>query len=254
MAVIENSRFELTVGKPFNRGAFEEFIRNAGYVEEGVADDPGEFAVRDEVIDIFPAGGTFPMRIVLSDDDRVLELRSYDPATQRTDNLLETVVVGPASEAIAYHPETVAAKVSDSMERLLVRTYETMPTVFDIIGDARVAFAPGTEERVAQYWDIIDDARQARVTFAASDSPSSRSLYLSREEWKACLDNQPRAELDLRGGHELPSLYEPLQTHKAVLEFAQKSRQDGRKVVVAGGDALSMRSAAGCLERRDVTS
>ena len=51
-AVIVKSQFELIVGTQFDRDAFFEFIRQTGYLEEPVADDPGEVAIRDGVIDL----------------------------------------------------------------------------------------------------------------------------------------------------------------------------------------------------------
>lgn len=73
--VIKRSWLKITVGKDFDRGGFERFVRDTGYIEDGLVDEPGEFAFRDDVIDIFPAGQTAPMRIILSDDGRVGELK-----------------------------------------------------------------------------------------------------------------------------------------------------------------------------------
>lgn len=50
-AVVKSSRYKLTVGDPLNRAAFKLFVRSTGYALEGVADEPGELAIRDEVID-----------------------------------------------------------------------------------------------------------------------------------------------------------------------------------------------------------
>lgn len=55
-----------------------------GYLDEALADEPGELVFRDDIVDIYPAGSLLPMRIMLDDNDRIEELGFYDPATQRT--------------------------------------------------------------------------------------------------------------------------------------------------------------------------
>jgi transcription-repair coupling factor (superfamily II helicase) len=233
-AVIESSRYKLAVGDPLNRAAFELFVRSTGYAIEGVADEPGELAIRDEVIDIFPAGGSVPMRIVLSDDDHVLELWSYDPKTQRTDKSLQSMVFGPASEAIVTDELADNERQPARMEQSLLRLYDEMPTVFDIFGQCSVAFATGAEERVEQYLDIIDDARQTQSKFGAQSDLSSRSLYVNRTEWAAQLKTISQAELDLSGSEAIPDRPGTEDPRNHLVNVSTENLQDGRRVVVAG--------------------
>jgi len=244
--VIEGARHELTVGKVFDRAAFEMFVRSTGYALEGVADEPGELAIRDEVIDIFPAGGTVPMRIVLSDNDQVLELRSYDAGTQRTDKILESIVFGPASEAILTEVGVDKDRPSERMEQSLLRLYDAMPSVFDMLGQSRVVFAPEAEERVEQYLEFIDDARQTQNKFGVGDERSHRSIYLDRAEWRAQLSNLSLAELDFTGCDTLPR-GEGHDSPKAQIDVALNGWQKGRRVAIVGRgrplDTLSRRIA-----------
>jgi transcription-repair coupling factor (superfamily II helicase) len=245
-AVIDQSQLELVVGQPFDRRAFSEFIARTGYVEEGVADDPGELAVREGVIDIYPGGAPGPMRIVLSEDDHVLELRGFDRVSQRTESFLESVIIGPASEAIL--PIGVAeapATTADIMEHALFRLYDTMPTVFDVVGDAAVHFAPGATTRLDRYLDIIEDARQSRQAFGEAHASSHRSLYLDRGEWDRHA-SMAEVALDLEQGGDLPQVASD-DPRKAMVEYAQISLKQGRKVLVAGmgksAEALARRLA-----------
>ena len=64
----------------------EELLRqwvSMGYVETRVVDEPGSFARRGGVLDIFPAGRDLPVRIDLFGND-VESLREFDPASQRS--------------------------------------------------------------------------------------------------------------------------------------------------------------------------
>lgn len=229
LKVIKDSRNEVTSGGLFDRDAFEAFVRATGYAVEGVADEPGELAIREGVIDIFPAGAPVPMRIMLSDDHRVLELRSYDPATQRTAELQETMVFGPASETVGGDAAMDDERLSRSMELRLLRLYDTMPTVFDVLGQSRVAFAPGTEARLGDYLDIIDDARTSSEKFGVQDGSHSRSLYLDRAQWNSKIATLATAEVDLAGGYHFRRPEMPTILGRAVRELLWRTcRKDAR--------------------------
>jgi transcription-repair coupling factor (superfamily II helicase) len=215
--VVDKTRFEVVTGQPFDREAFADFARRTGYIEEGLADDPGELAIREEVIDIFPAGAQNPMRIILSNDDYVTELRSYNPITQRTEGLLDQMVFGPASEVItAENQVDICNTHARDMERALVSAYATMPTLFDCLENPDVAFARGTEERIEHYWSIISDACDAHRKFRAMEGTSAASIYLSRDEWKHRLADLPTFKLDLADAEALPSFSSVADQRKAL--------------------------------------
>jgi transcription-repair coupling factor (superfamily II helicase) len=233
-SVVDDSQLELVVGRRFNRDAFSEFIWRTGYVEQGVADDPGELAIRESVIDIYPAGAPGPMRIVLSDDEQVLELRGFDRVSQRTESFLERVVFGPASEAVL--PKGVREEDTpkvEIMEHVLLRLYGQMPTLFDVLDDAAVYFAPGIAERVERHLEIIEDARETRVAFGEANDPSLHSLYLDRTEWHRRADTATGV-LDLEQGDSLPLDMRAGDAREALVGFAQDSLKQGQKVVIAG--------------------
>ncbi len=243
--VIRDTKLDLVVDRSFDRDAFSNFVQQTGYVEEGVADDPGEVVIREGVIDIYPAGAPGPMRIVLSKEDRVLELRGFDRVSQRTESFLEEVTLGPASEAIGNEGEDTAA-ISDTMEGLLCRLYKDMPALFDVLGDAAVHFAPGAGERVKRYFDIIEDARQSRKSVEEPEA-SHQSLYLSPADWSRYTASLPAVALDLEEGDALPLEAPDAGSRKALAKFVQEGAKEGRKVVVAGTgkglDTLSRRLA-----------
>jgi transcription-repair coupling factor (superfamily II helicase) len=247
IAVIEQSQLELVVGQPFDRDAFGDFIRRTGYIEEGVADDPGELAVREGVIDIYPAGAPGPMRIVLSEDDHVLELRGFDRVSQRTESYLESVIFGPASEAILPQdvPQDPAPR-AETTERLLFRLYGEMPTLFDMLGDAAVLLAPGAAERVERHLELIGDAHEARKSLGEADVPPPCLLYLDRTELERHAGRSAHA-LDLERGGNLPTDTADADPRKALLDFAEESLNQRRKVVIAGrgkrAEALARRLA-----------
>ena len=247
--VIEGSKFDLAAGQPFDRTAFSQFIRQTGYIEEGVADDPGEVVMRDGVIDIYPAGAPGPMRIVLSDQDEVEELRGFDRVSQRTESVLQRVTLGPATEAISTIAEPDGtAPTSGTMEQLLLRLYQNMPSVVEVLGDATIHLAPGAETRVERYFDIIEDARQARKHPGEADAGSARSLYLSRAEWDRDVRSMRTDSLDLEQEDSQPVQGLASGSGKPLLaRLVQDGVKQGQKIVLTGTgkslEALSRRFA-----------
>jgi transcription-repair coupling factor (superfamily II helicase) len=237
--VIQDSWFELAVGEVFDRSAFASFVRRTGYIEEGIVDEPGELAFRGDVIDIFPAGASVPMRIVLAEEGTVAELRSYDPLTQRTTSHVDLMVFGPASEAIVAEADLDDDKpLPEVSERRLLELYGDMQTVFDLMGDVEVAFEDGADERLTSYLDIIDEARQARQRFADLDEMGASSLYLGRSVWTSAVSAFPRFEIDPEESRPLPRFSESANPRRALLDFVNREKSSARTVVIAGNGQI----------------
>jgi transcription-repair coupling factor (superfamily II helicase) len=239
-SVIDGSWYQLVVGTVFDEDSFRRFVGRAGYIEQGVADEPGEIAFRDDVIDIFPAGALRPMRIVLAEDGTVSELRSYDPVSQRTEYTVEKMVFGPASEAILPDASQLDDNdgVRDGMERRLFQLYGQLQTVFDILGKARVSFAADTPERLSTYLEIIDEARQAHRDFGGAERSAGPSLYLDHGEWHEATAPLKLVQLDLDGGRPSPVFTGSVNPRKAFAEWVKVQTQTRQTVVTTGNGRL----------------
>ncbi|MGE0614799.1 MAG: transcription-repair coupling factor [Bacteriovoracia bacterium] len=79
-------------------------LRDAGYLQVDPVEDPGTFAVRGDIVDVYPPQAEAPLRIELF-DDQVERIREFDPATQRTRTGVEHArfVIYPAREVL-IHP------------------------------------------------------------------------------------------------------------------------------------------------------
>ena len=230
--VIKTSSFELIVGKAFDRASLRRFIKASGYLEDGLVDEPGEFAFRDDVIDIFPAGQPVPVRIVISEDGIVAELKAYDPKTQRTDCSLERLVLGPASEAIAAddgREDDVAPGIAT--EGAMVDLYGKMPSLIDFLGrEAKISFAPGSDERVGSYLEFIEEARRAH----RNDSIKRNALYLDKEEWRKLWHAKASINLDLDRGASLPEFVHTGNPRKSFVNFVNEECASNRTIVLCG--------------------
>ncbi|WP_438012451.1 transcription-repair coupling factor [Psychrobacter raelei] len=75
--------FDLSVGDIFDINQQREMLAAAGYRAVDNVFEPGEFAVRGSVIDIFAMGQPFPLRLDLFDNE-IETIRFFNPQTQRT--------------------------------------------------------------------------------------------------------------------------------------------------------------------------
>jgi transcription-repair coupling factor (superfamily II helicase) len=72
-------------------------LQRAGYRAADTVMEPGEFAVRGAVMDIFPMGSPHPFRIDLFDDE-IDTLRRFDPETQRSAEEIREIRLLPGRE------------------------------------------------------------------------------------------------------------------------------------------------------------
>jgi len=87
----------LSKGQKLDIIAEQRRLEASGYRNVPQVAEPGDFAVRGALIDIFPMGTSEPYRIELFDDE-VESIRSFDPETQRSQQQVEKIDLLPARE------------------------------------------------------------------------------------------------------------------------------------------------------------
>ena len=112
-------------------------LMDAGFTRADPVETHGEFCGRGGVVDLFPAGETFPIRAEFVGDN-VESLRNFDPATQRSVATLDHVSVPPLTDRLESPagggdpagdgPETDrAATFDDYLRRASARFVVTQP-------------------------------------------------------------------------------------------------------------------------------
>jgi transcription-repair coupling factor (superfamily II helicase) len=85
-------------------------LLESGYFRVDTVEDPGSFAVRGDIIDLFAPNLDRPVRLELFGDE-VERIRYFDPTTQRTSqkdtDTISTLSIAPAREVL-INPETAA--------------------------------------------------------------------------------------------------------------------------------------------------
>ncbi|HEU4534448.1 MAG TPA: transcription-repair coupling factor, partial [Polyangiaceae bacterium] len=98
-AVVTRHALRVEAEQELDRDAFVAGLSRAGYLRVPVVEDPGSFAVRGGLIDLWPASLSEPVRVELY-GDLVLSLKQFDPEGQRTLREIKAVALPPAREAV----------------------------------------------------------------------------------------------------------------------------------------------------------
>ena len=94
---IQGRVLNLRQGDRFDPIRQRQLLEQAGYRHAETVLEPGEFALRGAVMDVFPMGSARPFRIDLLDDE-IDTLRSFDPETQRSQERFKEIRLLPGRE------------------------------------------------------------------------------------------------------------------------------------------------------------
>jgi transcription-repair coupling factor (superfamily II helicase) len=237
---ITGSGLMLARGQKLDLAAEQRRLEAAGYRHVPQVAEPGDYAVRGALIDIFPMGTAEPYRIELFDDE-VDSIRSFDPETQRSQQPVDKVELLPAREfpltedaakdfrnnlrerfpidirrcplyqdmkegvtpgGIEYYlPLFFKSPYVDA--RASARDSDTgTATLFDYLGEgALFVLGEGAGEASEHFWTNTAERYEQRAHDIERPVLPPAELYLSPEQLREQLNKQLRVEV-VPAGHE----------------------------------------------------
>jgi len=184
-AILHEAAFRTEVGRRIDEAALRNFLVRMGFTQAPTVMEPGDYAIRGGIIDIFPPGHASPVRLDLFGD--VLDgARRFDVASQRTTQKLELIELAPVSEVILdeaairrfrqnYRIEFGAARTDDPLyesvsagrkhqgvEHWLPFFHETLETLFDYLPQATITIDDQVDAARLSRWDTIVDQFETR--------------------------------------------------------------------------------------------
>jgi transcription-repair coupling factor (superfamily II helicase) len=184
--LMRSSSFVATVGKQIDEAGLRQFLVRMGFNQAPTVMEPGDYAIRGGLIDLFAPGESGPVRLDLFGD--VLDgARRFDPETQRTIERLDRIELAPVSEVILdddsilrfrqnYRHEFGAAGTDDPLyeavssgrkhqgiEHWAPYFHERMETLFDYIPTATVCLDDQATPVRLERWDSINDQYDNRM-------------------------------------------------------------------------------------------
>jgi transcription-repair coupling factor (superfamily II helicase) len=203
-----------------------DFLVANGYLRAESVGEPGEYAVRGGLVDVFPPGEAEPLRLDFFGDE-LEAIRTFDPLTQRTLGKHTDFALRPVGEVFLDAPsierfrsgyretfgavtrddplyEAVSAgRVHPGMEHWLPLFYDGLETLFDYLPGAPVWLDHQAEQARDVRFETITDFYQARESLQAAKGLGDQvyrplppaGVYLSVEDWQAALAERPTAQL-----------------------------------------------------------
>jgi transcription-repair coupling factor (superfamily II helicase) len=182
--------------------------------------EPGEYAMRGGIIDIFASGESEPVRLDLF-GDTIESIRGFDPTSQRSAGKRTSLSLRPVSE-VPLDADSIARfrtswrelfgqeaaadplylSISDGrrhpgMEHWVPLFHPTMENLLDYLPDSAVSFDHQADEVLDARLEMIADHFEARRSLPRDSEVPYRAiapeaLYLDRDGWDEMLAFGPR--------------------------------------------------------------
>jgi transcription-repair coupling factor (superfamily II helicase) len=204
-----------------------QWLELNGFVRASTVREPGDYAVRGGIIDLYAPGMAEPVRLDFF-GDTLETIRSFDPESQRTTDQLRALDLVPVAEFqlttetikrfrlgyveafgaptpddLVYHAVSEGRR-HPGMEHWLPLFHDRLDTLLDYLPDTPVVLEPLAEdaarERLVQIKDYYDARQQVLAQRDHETGPPYRPLppdrlYLSEAEWRERLDAVALARL-----------------------------------------------------------
>ena len=211
-------------GNVIGMAGIVEWLELNGFARASTVREPGDYAVRGGILDLFAPGMDLPVRLDFF-GDALETIRAFDAETQRSEGELRGLDLVPVAEfqlvtetirrfRTGYVAQFGAATPDDmlyeavsegrrhpGMEHWLPLFHDKMETLFDYLPGTALALEHLAEdaahERLAQIADYYEARKQALSEGATppyKPLPPER-LYVSENEWRGRLEAERLAKL-----------------------------------------------------------
>ena len=232
---------------PGQRIDMAELVRRLGlygFQRASTVMEPGEFAVRGGILDLFPPGRINPIRLDFFGDN-LESIKAFDAQTQRSTKPVQKFALMPVSEVAFGEAPTALFRTRyvelfggatgedplyeavssgrryQGQEHWLPLFHPALETLFDYLPGAGVSFDHMADESVQQRFAQIQEHYEARVESLEGQrfgAPPYKpvppeSMYLAGKDWNAALTARNVARLT------------PFEEPGAANVYAMKSRQ-----------------------------
>jgi transcription-repair coupling factor (superfamily II helicase) len=201
-----------------------EWLELNGFTRASTVREPGDYAVRGGILDLFAPGMDMAVRLDFF-GDALETIRSFDPETQRSEDELRGLDLVPVSEfqlitetirrfRTGYVAQFGAASPDDllyeavtegrrypGMEHWLPLFHAKLETLFDYLPGTALALEHLTDDAAHERFAQIADYYEARAEALKQGGmppykplPPDR-LYLSEDEWRKRLETDALAKL-----------------------------------------------------------
>ncbi|MEP3387731.1 MAG: transcription-repair coupling factor [Reichenbachiella sp.] len=171
-SLVQNT-FTAKVGEQVDSDFLTELLLNYGFVQDDFVYEPGQFAVRGGIVDIYSYAGELPFRIELFGDE-IESIRTFDPESQLSKDNLKTINIIPNIQTklleetrqsfLDYVPNNSKIWIKDYqntmdvLDKSFAKAKESFDTILEASGGASLAMDPNQLfETSASFEAAIED-------------------------------------------------------------------------------------------------
>jgi transcription-repair coupling factor (superfamily II helicase) len=222
--LIGRQAFSAAPGNVIGMAKVTQWLELNGYTRASTVREPGDYAVRGGILDLYPPGMDLPVRLDFF-GDQIETIRAFDPQTQLSEHDVRSLDLVPVSEfqlttdtirkfrtgyvaafGAATPDDLLYEAVSEGrrypgMEHWLPLFHDKLDTLFDYLPGTPVAFEnlddDAARERFAQITDYYEARREALADKSAAPYrplPPER-LYFTEDEWAKRIAGASRIDL-----------------------------------------------------------
>lgn len=198
--IFRQQSLTVQVGSKLAMMTLQNALAGQGYHRSDTVREPGEFAVRGGILDVFPSGDEAPVRVDFLGDE-VESLRTFDPLTQVSTAAVAQLALHPVTEirldeaarekfrteyralfgvvqgADPLYEAVSEGRVFPGMEHWLPLFYDRLDSVLDYMPQAWVSQDWQADEALAARQTQIDDFYQARLSLYQAEKKTKHTAH-----------------------------------------------------------------------------
>ena len=207
-AVIEKAGFRAKAGQTLEREKLQDYLAVNGYSRASTVVEPGDYAIRGGLVDIYSPALGEPVRLDFFGDE-LENIRHFDVETQRTTRKIKSIDLAPVGEVFfdeaaiasfrrAYVAEfgggtgkdPIYAAVSEGIrpqgiEHFLPLFYDQLETIFDYLPDnTLVSYDSLAREALLERRDLVQDLHETRMEHTRSAEAKNKQNSLSAGHYR----------------------------------------------------------------------
>ena len=205
-------------GETFDIEKLLQHLNTVGYTATDVVEMPGQYAARGGILDVYSPEADRPVRVEFFGDE-IESMRKFDPASQRSSNPVDEVVLLPLTETpineellgsinarlsgkrIAGSPEAIEQAARDSGAGVFPGWEFYAPvagadrTIFSLLPEARVILdePESLAQELDKVWARVGEAHERSEV---GNLVRPEDLYLTPESWRETTAALPGADLE----------------------------------------------------------
>lgn len=172
--LFESAQLKIKVDEEYDLEDLNQEFVQMGYVKEKLVAKPGDFAIRGDIVDIYPLTVDNPVRIDFF-GNQVEKIKFFDTETQRSMDTLEKIEVLPAKDRIVTDEQVIKAldKLQKSYQKQLASTDDK-----DIKDNLEISFG----QTIAELSEGMRPENIGRIADYVFEKPDSLLDYLQTDD------------------------------------------------------------------------